>query len=301
MKAGDDDVHNGVRTTLTRRPMGVLVRLLREPLVQFLVAGIVLFSVYGVLHPERFRQDDTRRIVVTADDIKRIEMAWIAQWQRPPQPSEMSKLIESELREEILYREALLIGLDKGDIIVKRRLAQKMEFLAEDVAALRDPASAELRDWYAANKSQFALPPRATFRHIYFSFDRRQARAEEDARRALIQVRTVSAADSGPGDAFPYQSHYADRTPEQLAAIFGKQFAEALYKIDPGSWQGPVESGYGWHLVLIDSIVPGRVPAFEEIEPDVKMAWRAGLRAEIKRKTFEAMRARYVVELPALQ
>jgi parvulin-like peptidyl-prolyl isomerase len=211
-------------------------------------------------------------------------------------------LIESEVREEILFREALALGLDNGDTIVKRRLAQKMEFLAEDVAAIRDPAAAELRAWFEERKQQFTSPPRATFRHAFFSFDLRQARAEDDARgaqRRLASLQPASTAAAAAGDPFMFQSYYADRTPEQVGNVFGTKFAAALFALGPGAWQGPIESGYGWHVVWVDSIVPGRVPAFEEVEPDVKFEWIAEQRAAVKRKAFEAMQARYVVVLPA--
>src|SRR5580765_607773 len=124
-------------------------RWLREPLLQFLVAGALLFAGYRMLHPEAYRPTDDNRIEVTADDLRQLEIAWAAQWHRPPTPDEMRGLVDARVREEILYREALSLGLERGDSIVKRRLAQKMEFLAGDVSTLPDPSAAELRAWYA--------------------------------------------------------------------------------------------------------------------------------------------------------
>jgi hypothetical protein len=127
-------------------------------------------------------------------------------------------------------------------------------------------------------------------------------RTEDDARRAQRGLaRPASAVGAPAGDAFMFQNYYADRTSEQVASVFGAKFAAALFDLEPGSWQGPIESGYGWHLVWIDSIVPGRVPAFEEVEPGVKFEWIAEQRALAKRKAFEAMRARYVIVLPTLR
>lgn len=302
MTAGEDHRPADGHDAASARPKGRLARAVREPLFHFLLAGIAIFAAYGALHPERFRSDDSRRIVVTEHDLRRIEIMWTARWQRPPQPAELRALVEAEVREEILYREALALGLDAGDRIVRRRLAQKMEFLAEDTAAIREPGAAELRDWFEARKGEFASPPRATFRHVYFAFDHRGARAEDDARRAqlkLASLRPAPAESAVAGDAFMFQMHYAERTPEQVASVFGGGFAEALFALAPGAWAGPIESGYGWHLVWVDALAPGRVPAFEAIEAQVKSEWIAEQRAAAKRKAYEAMRSRYVVVLPA--
>ena len=229
-------------------------RWLREPLLQFLVAGALLFAAYRALHPEAFRPTDDNRIEVTADDLRQLEIAWTAQWRRPPTPDEMRGLVDARVREEILYREALTLGLERGDAIVKRRLAQKMEFLASDVSALPDPTAAELRAWYASNAERFAEPGRRSFRHVYFSTDRRGAQAREDAASLLGQLSGKPAdapvADNA-GDPFMFQNQYADRSSDQIASIFGSAFAAAVNEARPGSWQGPIESGLGWHLVFV--------------------------------------------------
>jgi len=274
---------------------------LREPLLHFLVIGFVLFVVSGAFNPQTGQRSQSNSIELTEDDLRQVIVAWTAQWQRPPTPEEMRGLLESKIREEILYREALALGLDKGDTIVKRRLAQKMDFLSEDVSGLREPPVEELKAWYAKNSERFALPGRMTFRHIYFSVDQRGQRAR-DAAVQTLQKLNGTAADSPlaakAGDPFMFQDYYGDRLPEQVANVFGSQFAQVLFQLKTGAWSGPVESGLGWHLVFIESVTPGRVPAFEEIEVDVKAEWIAVQRAESKRKAFEAMRARYEVVLP---
>jgi len=129
------------------RQRSLLKRWLREPLVHFLAAGLALFAVYRVLNPAAAAQQYPRRIELTEDDLRQLDVSWLAQWQRHPTPEEIHSLMDAKVREEILYREALAFGLDQGDAIVKRRLAQTMEFLAEDIAALRDPAVQELEAW----------------------------------------------------------------------------------------------------------------------------------------------------------
>jgi peptidyl-prolyl cis-trans isomerase C len=277
---------------------------LREPLLHFLVFGFALFVVSGAFNPQTGQRYQADRIELTEDDLRQVIVAWTAQWQRPPTPEEMRGLLENKIHEEILYREALALGLDKGDTIVKRRLAQKMDFLSEDVSGLREPPVEELRAWYAKNSERFILPGRISFRHIYFSVDQRGQRARDVAVQALQKL-NGAAADSPlaarAGDPFMFQDYYADRSPEQIANVFGSKFAQALFQLKSGAWSGPVESGLGWHLVLIESVTPGRVPAFEEVEEDVKAQWIADQRDTAKRKAFEAMRARYEIVLPKAQ
>jgi hypothetical protein len=279
-----------------------LKRWLQEPLVHFLVIGLVLFVVYRLLNPVA-TQSNSFRIALTEDDLGQLDISWRAQWQRPPTPEEMHGLIESRVREEILYREALALGLDQGDTIVKRRLAQKMEFLAEDVSAVRDPQPGELEAWFLKNSSRFTLPGGITFHHVYFSPDKRDQRTREDAARALkaLSGKPASAPEAASlGDRFSFQDYYSDRSPDQVASVFGTKFAEAIFKLTSGSWQGPVESGLGWHVLWIDSLAPGRVPAFEEMEPSqVKSEWMTDQRGESKRNAFEAIKARYQIVLPA--
>jgi peptidyl-prolyl cis-trans isomerase C len=154
-------------------------RLLREPLVHFLVVGLLLFAAYAARHREA--APVANQIELTLDDLRQLEIAFTSQWQQPPTPEEMVGLVESRVREDVLYREALALGLDKNDTIVKRRMAQKMEFLAEDVADAREPTTEELGTWFEKNAERSAVPARLTFRHVYFSPDRRGARTHDDA------------------------------------------------------------------------------------------------------------------------
>jgi peptidyl-prolyl cis-trans isomerase C len=275
-------------------------RWLHDPFVHFLGIGLVLLGLYEWVSPARPRAPEYR-IELTADDYRQIEVAWTAKWQRPPTPTEMRELLDQKIREEVLYREALSMGLEQDDTIIKRRLAQKLEFLTEDIAAIRDPTPAELESWYPGHAAQFASPSRVTFRHVYFSPDKRGANAADDARNALEKLsRTHATSDvSGVGDRFSGRDYYADRTPDQLAGEFGSHFPKELDGVSPGGWRGPIESGLGWHLVWVEAVTPGRTPTFAEADrAAVKAAWIDEQRAESKRKTFEAMRSKYEVVVP---
>ncbi len=279
-----------------------LSRWAREPLLHFLVIGAALFAVYYWRNPSAANSDTSRRIELTNDDLRQLEISWTAQWQRPPTPDEMRNLVEDKVHQEILYREGLALGLDRDDTIVKRRLAQKMEFLSDDVSALRDPSLDELKKWYAKHGAQFTLPSRITFRHLYFSSDKRGSKARDAAVAALAKLPDNSAATidlTSLGDRFMFQDHYAESTSDQVAKVFGTRFAEELLKLRPGKWNGPVESGLGWHLVWVDAITPRRTPDFEEVDvSEIKSQWLAAQRAETKRELFAAMRARYEIVLP---
>jgi len=277
-------------------------RFAREPLVHFLVLGLVLFAIYGIANRGQSKNPQSHQIVLTLDDLRQLQIGFAAQWQRPPTAQEMMGLVENRIREEILYREALSMGLDKDDTIVRRRMAQKMEFLAEDVAAAHEPSAAELREWFAKNTQMFAQPPRVTFRLLYFSPDKRGPNARLDAEKALVKLAGKPEGWPGAavlGDPFMFQDYMADRTPDQIAKDFGPVFSKALFEQKPGAWRGPLESGYGSHLVYIDTLTPGRVSAFEEVEPDVKTAWLAAQKAEAWDKAYKAMRAKYELLLPA--
>src|SRR5262245_10893360 len=276
-------------------------RWLREPLLQFLLLGLLLFLGSLGLNRAADPREQSGRIELTADDLRQMSIAWVAQGRPPLTQDQMQSLVDARVREEILYREALALGLDKDDTIVKRRMAQKMEFLFEDVAALHEPTADELRAWFAKNAARYTVPARATFRHLYFSPDRRGTRAREDAARVLEKVTGTPGDSLGArtlADPFMFQDYYPDRSFDDVTKPLGPPFARALFQATPGAWAGPIESGYGWHLVWIDSITPARVPAFEEVEPDVKTGWTEDQRAEIRQRAFEAMRARYEVVLP---
>jgi len=277
-------------------------RFLREPLVHFLLIGAVLFALYGLAppgHPTAVAP--SKEIRLSLSEITQLTQLFQSQWRRLPTPLELQTLVENKVQQEVLYREALAMGLDKDDEIVKRRMAQKMQFLAEDVAAAREPTTAELKEWFEKNSAKFAQPPRLSFRHLYFSTDRRGKQARDDAQQALAKLagQPVDAKIAASlADPFMFQDYYRDRAPEFLGKEFGAPFAVAVARMAPGAWQGPIESGFGWHLVFVDTVVPGGVPTFEAIEGDVKTAWLGEQKALAWDKSYKAMRGSYTVLLP---
>jgi peptidyl-prolyl cis-trans isomerase C len=276
-------------------------QLLREPLLHFLLIGAALFAAYYYLQPVRSVAPSAREIQLSVDELEQLAVLFQSQWQRDPTTEEFGLLVEQKVQSEVLYREALALGLDKNDEIVKRRMAQKMQFLAEDVAAAREPTFDELKEWYAQNTHKFVLPKRVSFRHLYFSPDRRGSHVREDAAALLAKLGSQPQAVKLPEsavDPFMFQEYYRDRAMDYLGKEFGPQFALAVEQLPTGSWQGPLESGFGWHLVFVDTATSGRIPEFEEIEPDVKTAWLAEQKVQAWDKAYQEMRAKYTVFLP---
>ncbi|MDK1373490.1 MULTISPECIES: peptidyl-prolyl cis-trans isomerase [unclassified Sinorhizobium] len=291
--AKQDDVDDVVKTKWQN--------VLREPLLHFLVVGSLLFGGYHFLNPGEEEGVDTRKIVLTKDDVRQLAISWLAQGRSAPTPEQIMGLVDQKVTQEILFREAVALGLDRDDEVVKRRLAQKMDFLAADVAALQEPTTEQLNTWFTVNSERFALPAHASFRHLYFSPDKHGKAAREAAAAALATVggrppENVAAV----GDTFMFQNHYRDATPEQMAKEFGPAFSEALFQLTPGKWEGPIRSGYGWHLVWIDAMDLGRIPAFTEVIPSVKAGWIEDQYREIKRIALDEMRSRYVVTVPEI-
>ena len=275
-------------------------RLFREPLLHFLLIGGALFAAYRFAQPKDKPAAAPNEIRLSLDDLNRMALLFQSQWKRQATAPELEHLMASRVQMEILYREALAMGLDKDDEIVKRRMAQKMQFLAED-AAPQELTTAELKSWYAKNSERFAMPKRVSFRHLYFSPDRRAARARDDAASALTKLagQPVDAKLAGSiSDPFMFQDYYSDRGTDQLGKDFGPNFALEVAKLPTGSWQGPIESGFGWHLVFVDTATDGRVPDFEEIEPEIKTAWLTEQKSLAWEKAYKEMRNKYTVLLP---
>ncbi len=273
----------------------MIKRLIHEPLVHFLAIGALLFLVFSLMNPDAGGEDD-RLIVVDEAVIDRLVQGFTRQWRRPPDENELSGLIQEHLREEILYREAMAMGLDQDDTIIRRRLAQKMEFLAEDLATAVAPADEELRAFYAEHSDEFAEPARLSFTHVFINPDKRGASTATDAELMLSELQAAGTIDPGErGDAFLMQSSYQFITQRDAAQLFGKAFSERLFELPEGGWQGPVESGFGLHLVRVTDREALRIPPFEEVADQVRNEFEYQRRRQANEAVLEGMKARYEI------
>jgi parvulin-like peptidyl-prolyl isomerase len=278
--------------------------ILKEPLVHFVLFGVVVFGAYLLFKAPVEATHKKDSIEITAEDVAQMVFAWRAQGRPELTQDQLQSLIDQKIAEEVLFREGIALGLDQNDEVIKRRIAQKMDFLAADIAELQELEKDELTEWYSAHKSEFALPPRASFRHLYFSPDKRGGAAKDDAAtaKAAIQGRAPGTLElAGIADQFVLRSYYANTSPYQLLKEFGPGFAEELFELKPGDWSDPIRSGYGWHLVWVEKIEPGRIPTLDEVEDDVRMAWRNQRYQEIKKSALDEMLSRYEVSVPSLE
>jgi hypothetical protein len=271
--------------------------LIREPLVHFLLIGAALFAFFDLMGGSDRPRDE--RIVISAGDIERLAATWQKQWMRLPTERELQGLIDAQVREEVLYREARAMGLDEGDTIVRRRLAQKLEFVAQDLAAQTEPSEQDLQDFLESEHERFRQPVRLSFSHVYVSPDRRGSAAEPDSLKILDELRQ-GADPQALGDRFMLQSRYADRAIDEIDRLFGVGFGASLDELEGGAWQGPVESGYGLHLVRIERRVESRMPLLEEIRDDVRNELMSRRRKEANEAMVARLRSKYrvVIEWP---
>jgi hypothetical protein len=268
----------------------VLASLLREPLVHFLVLGGVLFAIFGRGGSDVGAAD--RQIVVSETDIGRLSEGFSRTWHRPPTPDELEAQIRDYIREEVLYRTALALGLDKDDTIIRRRLRQKMEFLLED--AVPPPQEADLRAYLQAHPEKFRAQPLISFRQVFVS-QTRSAAAEADARRILARLTSGAPDAANEGDALLLGDRFSRMPLDRIAALFGESFAQAVAQSAPGGWAGPLRSGYGLHLVLVTAVEPGKLPAFEQVRSAVEREWFADRRAAVQAAQYQALLSGYRV------
>jgi len=272
------------------------MRFLRDPLLHFLILGAALLLVYA-LTTGAFSSGDVRRIEIGASEIEMLAGGFERQWGRAPTPEELRSLISARVREEVLYREALAVGLDRDDVVVRRRMVQKMELLTEDLAMLADPTEDELRTFFEDHREEYRIPPRVTFSHVYFNADRRGTAAEEDARRVLAELRAETPPpDRAPerGDSTMIGYDYSLATPDEVRRVFGPHFADALFELEPG-WQGPVVSGYGLHVVHVGQRVEGRVREYEVVRDRLVEHYNRVRRDRASDALYESLAARYEI------
>lgn len=266
--------------------------LLRQPLIQFLALGLLLFGLYLLLGDRR--QDEGKKIVVSAQRIELLASLWQKQWRRPPTPDELDGLIRSAVREEILYREALAMGLDRDDTVIRRRLAQKLEFLAQDLASQVEPTPVDLETFYAEHAEIFQEPARITFTHVYVNVDTHGADSATVADDLLTELR--AGGDPGQlGDRFMLQSLYLRKSPDEVARHFGGQFSAAVFEVEVGEWAGPLRSGYGLHLVLVSNLAESYLRPLEEVRDKVKNELISFRRREMDENLYARLREGYEV------
>jgi hypothetical protein len=270
---------------------------LREPLVHFLLIGAGLFLLYNVLN--RGESDAPRDIVVSEARVEALAENFARTWMRPPTAQEIRGLIDDYVAEEVYYREAVAMGLDRDDLVIRRRLRQKMEFISADVATATPPTDEQLQAYLAQHAEKFLMPPRLTFQQVYFSTDKRGEGAARDAEKLLAEL------DAGRGPANPVEAGdptllppaMESAAPQDIANAFGSEFAAAIEDAPVGQWAGPFPSGFGMHVVRVDEREAGTAPTLAEIRPLVQREWEAEQRKTVEKALLDKLRARYDVRV----
>ena len=280
-----------------------MTRWLKEPLLHFLLIGAFLFMLYNWQTDDDALRPD--QIVFSEAQIDRLINLWERKWQRLPTQQELQGLIEQQVREEVLYREALAMGLDKDDMVVRRRMSQKMEFISNDLASLAEPDESELQTYLDAHAEKFAIPGRISYSQVYLNVDQRGEQVYDDAEKLLDELSgsSVDLDITMAGDSFMGGYHFEDETDFGVSRIFGKEFAAKLFELPVGEWTGPVESGYGLHLVRIDSRTDSRAPALEQVRDKVRNEWVAKQQRQTNDLLYSELRKRYeiTIEGPAAE
>jgi hypothetical protein len=266
----------------------------REPLVQFLALGALLFAAFEWLGGGA---SGSLRIVITPGQIDAIVAAFTRTWQRPPTEQELKGQLDEYVREEIATREAMALGLDRDDTIVRRRLRQKLEFLHEDTIDATVPTDAELQAWLDEHPETFRIEPEVAFRQVHLSPDPRGASMDGDARRLLDQLSKAPphVAIESFGDAVMLPQEVARSTRTDVASQFGEEFADAIVKVEPGGWAGPIRSTYGLHVVFVREREEGRLPTLAEVRPQVERELTADRRRRQLAAMYDRLLARYRV------
>ena len=271
--------------------------ILKDPLLHFLLIGALLFLVFEFIKSPTGIQEN--RIVITRGDIASLQANFTRTWQRPPTEIELPGLIEEKVRDEIAYREAVAMGLDQDDSVIRRRLRMKMELLVEDIAGLAPPTDVELAAFLEEHKDSFRQEPQVSFKQVYLNSDKRGAGVDEDAREMLAQL-TVAGPDADPesfSDPNMLPKEYPLYYSSDVERLFGESFARDLLQVEPGKWTGPVRSSYGLHLVYVGERIEGRDPELAEIRKEVEREWTAKRRREFKEETYKKLRERYMVTI----
>jgi hypothetical protein len=284
---------------MNRIAFGSVARLVaKEPLLHFLLAGTALFGAYAWINPAAEKRDggEARQVHIRSGDIEWLAENWTTQWRRPPVREELRGLVKDYLDEQLLAREARALGLDDNDVIVRRRLAQKLTFLLEDTQRLVEPSETELQRFYAEHEQRFRIEARISFSHVYFSAQHR-ADARSDARNALSLLRQASTSPTLAewGDRLLIGAEFDDETEGSVSSAFGPAFARAIFSLDIGAWSDPIESGFGLHLVRVSGLRGGQQRPFADVRARVLEEWRHQQQRSARERYLAELRRKYDV------
>ncbi|MEK1852263.1 MAG: peptidylprolyl isomerase [Phyllobacterium sp.] len=266
----------------------------KEPLVHFALIGAVVFGAYHGLNggPPK---SDKEPIHIGEGDVRWLKQTWSSQWLRDPTAEELNGLVNDLVGEQLLAREAEAIGLGENDTIIRRRLAQKLKFVIEDTAQLTEPTDYELRQYYASQLVSFVTPGTVSFKQVYFNPEQHKDPVA-DAAALLAEIRSKGDGDSAAGDRLLLGDDFHRLENSALSGMFGADFANEVFALEPGSWKGPIKSGYGLHLVMVMERTPTEPRPFDTVRDAVIAQWRTSKQEDLSRAYLADLRKKYGVQ-----
>ena len=275
--------------------------LLKEPVVQFLLIGSSFFVANALISPAE-SDGLNRAITVTDEQASAMVTTFARTWRRSPTEREIQSLIDDHIRTEVYVREAMRLGLDQNDTIIRRRLRQKMEFLNDSEFQAQSPTATDLRAYFDANPDQYREDARVSFQQVFLDPERRGDALDGDATTLLDQLNgeLPPATLAGLGDPIDLATSWIDRPRRDLVALFGSSFSDTLISQHPGRWVGPIDSAYGRHLVKVESMTEGSLPSFEAVRADLARDWTQSQRLQYDEDAYQKLLDGYTVRRPVL-
>ena len=272
------------------------MHMLREPLLHFLCLGAGFFGLYGYLNDDDFAPKSSEQIVVSEAKIEHLAALFSRTWQRPPTRQELEGLVDDYVREEAAYREGTAMGLDRNDTIIRRRIRQKLDFVADDLASKLEPTDEDLERYFQQHADDFRVDSRFTFQHVFFDPGKHSEDLVQVVNDLVMRLREDQSIDAQKlGDRTLLEYRYADVSEREIANLFGVRFATALKDLETGAWQGPVESSYGVHVVFVEDFLPGSLPELDLVSDSVRREWEHARRQELTEKYYQGLIDKYEV------
>lgn len=272
----------------------MMQRFFREPLVHFMLLALLVFAAYGLVTG---RQPDTGSIEVTQAKIDQMVGLFSKTWQRPPTTEELKGLVDDYVKEEIYVREALRMGLDADDVVIRKRLRLKMEFLIGAEAEATPPTEVQLQAFLDTHPDRFRQVPRVSFEQVYINPQKHGPDANDTALALLDPLRKDATYFMAVGDPTLLPSSMPLIDQQGVAQVFGEDFATAIIDIAPGQWQGPISSQIGLHLVRVIERLPGNVPALGDIRLAVEREWMNDRRIAVAQQRLDELLKLYTVTI----
>lgn len=261
-----------------------------------MLIGAGIFILYYTLNPV---SSNRQTILIDDDMIIRTGSLFQKQWGRPPSDSEWTGLLDQQIREEVYYREALKMNLDHNDEIIRRRMEQKLDFISSDLVQMKEPAEEELKAYYQKHKAKYLQQASYSFSHIYFNADKRE-HAKADAAKVLTSLPENDknlAELTKLGDPFPFAYHTDGALQKEIDEQMGDDFAASLSTLPVGKWCAPILSGFGSHLIFIDSVTPASEAPFANIREQLLTDYRYDYQQQFNQKVYDDFKKEYTIEL----